>query len=123
MGSSAVLLMLEGVGDGSTDVGAETTDDLNQTPNATTADGDDSGVVITHTPFSDSNVQILVNGVNVNLGDGAKDQACYFSVDGGTTPRAIADVEGGDLLYWNGSIAGYELDGSDEIDIIYDKTV
>jgi len=123
-GSPALLLMIEDEeGAGSTDVGAETTDDLNQTPNVTTADGDDSGVVITHTPFSDGNVQILVNGVNVNLGDGAKDQACYFSVDGGTTARAIADIEGGDLLYWNGSIAGYELDGTDEIDVIYDKSV
>ena len=123
-GSPALLLMIEDEeGAGSTDVGAETTDDLNQTPNVTTADGDDSGIVITHTPFSDSNVQILVNGVNVNLGDGAKNQACYFSVDGGTTARAIADIEGGDSLYWNGSIAGYELDGSDEIDVIYDKTV
>ena len=123
-GSPALLLMIEDEeGAGSTDVGAETSDDLNQTPNVTTADGDDSGVVITHTPFSDSNVQILVNGVNVNLGDGAKDQACYFSVDGGTTARAITDIEGGDSLYWNGSIAGYELDGTDEIDVIYDKTV
>lgn len=108
---------------GSATVGAETSDDLNQTPNATTADGDDTGVVITYTPFSDSNVQILVNGLNVNLGDGVKTQPCYFSVDGGTTARAIADVEGGDSLYWNGSIAGYELDGTDEIDVIYDKTV
>ena len=108
---------------GSASVGAETPDDLNQTPNVTTADGDDTGVVITHTPFSDSNVQILVNGLNVNLGDGAKNQPCYFSVDGGTTARAIADIEGGDSLYWNGSIAGYELDGTDDIDVIYDKTV
>jgi len=121
-GSPALLLMIEDEV-GSATAGAETSDDLNQTPNVTTADGDDSGVVITHTPFSDSNVQILVNGVNVNLGDGAKDQPCYFSVDGGTTARAIADIEGGDSLYWNGSIAGYELDGTDEIDVIYDKTV
>jgi hypothetical protein len=123
-GSPALLLMIEDEeGSGSTAVGAETADDLNQTPNVTTADGDDSGIVITHTPFSDSNVQILVNGINVNLGDGAKNEACYFSVDGGTTARAIADIEGGDSLYWNGSIVGYELDGSDEIDVIYDKEV
>lgn len=119
-GSPALLLMIEDE-TGTTTVGVESADDLNQVANVTTQDGDDSGATITYTPFNDSNVQILINGLNVNLGDGTKNQACYFSVDGGTTARAIADIEAGDVLYWNGSIAGYELDGSDEIDIIYDK--
>jgi len=123
MGSPAVLLMLEGVGDaGASEVGVETDSDLNQTPSVTTSDGDATGVFITYTPFQDSNVQILVNGVNVNLGDGAKNQPCYFSADGGTNARAIADITAGDQLYWNGSIAGYELDGTDEIDVIYDAS-
>jgi len=114
------LLMIEATGSGAPD-GAETFDDLNQTANVTSTDGDFTGATISNTPYNDSNVQILVNGVNVNLGDGAKNQACYFSADGGSTARPIADIEQSDALYWNGSIAGYELDGLDEIDIIYEK--
>jgi hypothetical protein len=64
-------------------------------------------------------VSVEVNGIEANVGDGAKDEACYFSVDGGATARAMADIEAGDTLYWNGSIAGYELETDDDIDISY----
>jgi hypothetical protein len=118
------LLMLEGVADGggTTEVGVETDSDLNQTPNVTSIDGNPTGVFITYTPFSDSNVQILVNGISINLGHGFKNKPCYFSADGGVTARLIADIEAGDQLYWNGSIAGYELDTTDDIDISYQKS-
>jgi hypothetical protein len=115
------LLMIEDETGTSAPDGVETPEDLNQTAAVTSTDGDFTGATITSTPYNDSNVQILVNGINVNLGDGAKDEACYFSADGGATPRTIAEIEGGDGLYWNGSIVGYELDGGDEIDIIYEK--
>lgn len=114
------LLLIEAAG--SAETGVETSSDLNQTPLTTTTDEDATGVFITYTPFSDSNVQILVNGLNVNVGDGAKNQACYFSADGGTTPRAIADIAAGDQLYWMGSIANYELDPTDDVDVIYDAS-
>jgi hypothetical protein len=98
-----------------------TDDDLDQVPNVTSSDGDATGVFISHTPFGDGLVQVTVNGLASNLGDGVTTSSCYFSVDGGTTARAMADIEGGDQLYWNGSIAGYELDGTDLVDVIYDK--
>lgn len=116
------LLLIEDEVGGASEVGIETSSDLNQIPNVTSSDGDATGVFITYTPFSDSNVQILVNGVDVNLGDGVKTKACYFSGDGGTNARAIADITAGDQLYWNGSIIGYELDGGDEVDVIYDAS-
>lgn len=122
-GSPAVLLMLEGVKDGGdapiTATGVNTKADLNQSPLVTSADGDSTGITITYTPFSDSPVSVEANGIEANVGDGAKDEACYFSVDGGTTARAISDIEAGDTLYWNGSIAGYELETDDDIDISY----
>lgn len=121
-GSPALLLMIEDEAGGAGEVGVETSSDLNQTPSVTTADGDATGVFITYTPFSDSNVQILANGIDVTLGDGVKTKPCYFSGDGGTNARAIADITAGDQLYWNGSIIGYELDGTDEIDVIYDAS-
>lgn len=122
-GSPAVLLMLEGVKDGGdapiTATGVNVKTDLNQTALVTTTDGDSTGATITYTPFSDSYVSVEVNGLEVNVGDGAKDEPCYFSADGGTTAKAIADIVAGDTLYWMGSIAGYELEADDEIDISY----
>ena len=122
-GSPAVLLMLEGVKDGGdavvTSTGVNVKDDTNQSPLTTSADGDSTGCTITYTPFSDSAVSVEVNGIEANVGDGAKDEACYFSADGGTTAKAIADIAAGDTLYWMGSIAGFELDPTDDIDINY----
>ena len=89
------------------------------TPLTTTADGDSTGGAITYTPFEDSYVTIRVNGLQCDVGDGAKDKPCYFSADGGTTARAIADITANDVLYWVGSIAGYELDATDDLEIQY----
>lgn len=122
MGSSAVLLMIEGAGSTISETGVETSDDLDWIPNNTSADGDYAGITITYTPYSDSNVQVTVNGVGANLGDGVKTKDCYFSGDNGTTARAIADITAGDKLYWNGSIAGFELEDTDLVDIIYDAS-
>ena len=85
-------------------------------------DEDSTGLTITYTPYSDSAVIIKVNGLQCNLGNGAKDEACYFSADGGTTARSVADITAGDSLYWMGSIAGYELEVDDDIDIVYDAS-
>lgn len=115
------LLMIEAEG-GSTGVaetGVNVRTDYNQTASVTSSDEDSTGATITYTPFSDSAVIVKVNGLQVNLGDGAKDEACYFSADGGTTARAAADIAAGDTLYWMGSIAAYELEADDEIDIVY----
>ena len=103
-------------------VGVGTSTDLNKVSNETSADGDSTGIAITYTPFSDSVVTVKVNGIEVNLGDGVKTEACYFSNDGGATAKAMADIEAGDILHWNGSIGKYELDGTDDIDISYLKS-
>jgi len=103
-------------------VGIGTGVDLNKVSVVTTADGQSTGIAITYTPFSDSIVTVKVNGMEVNLSNGDKTQACYFSADGGNTAKPIADIEAGDLLYWNGSIAGYQLDETDDIDISYQKS-
>ena len=109
-------------GGGVNETGVETTSDLNQASLVTSAVSKTTGVTITYTPYSDSAVTIKVNGIAVNLGDGTLSEACYFSSDGGTTPRLIADISAGDTLYWDGSIAGYELEATDDIDISYEKS-
>ena len=107
---------------GITEVGVGTGIDLNKVSAITEADGDSTGIAITFTPFHDSIVTVKVNGVEINLGDGVKTEATYFSNDEGSTARSIADITAGDILYWNGSIASYELDATDDIDISYQKS-
>lgn len=122
-GRTPFLLLIESEGGGGiAETGVESKSDKNLNPTATTADGDSTGLSITYTPFSDGNVSVTVNGLNANIGNGAKDEACYFSADGGTTARAIADITAGDTLYWMGSNAGYESETDDDIDILYDKS-
>jgi hypothetical protein len=85
---------------------------------ATSSDGDTSGVTIAATP--EGMVQIFVNGLQQELGQGVKTKDCYFSVDSGTTAKAITAIASGDTLYWNGSIAGYQLDTNDKISMVYE---
>ena len=64
-------------------------------------------------------VVVAVNGVTVEVGDGVKTLECYFSKDGGTTATTYGALTSADYLYWNGSIAGYQLDTTDTIDFTY----
>lgn len=109
-------LQSSGGGGGSTLVTA----DKSLTAQVTTADGQLATTsTITFSPAG--YVPVLVNGIKVSLGNGVKTGvACYFSGDGGTTPRLISAITAGDALYWNGSVAGFELDSSDRIDFDYE---
>lgn len=96
-----------------------TSDDKAQTPAATSGNESATGVTITNTPGSDGYVRVLINGIGKELGDGVKTADCYFSPDGGTTARAIADIQAGDEFIWNGIIAGFELDSGDSVSFDY----
>lgn len=93
-------------------------DDQGQTAAATTNDGDSAGVTLSNTPAV--MVHVFVNGFLQEVGDAVKTKDCYFSGDGGTTARAINQAVSGDTLYWNGSIAGFQLDASDKISFVYE---
>jgi hypothetical protein len=87
--------------------------------NVTVADGDLACVpALQATPVG--YVIVDVNGQITEVGNGVKTKACYFSRDGGVTPLAFgALVSTSDFLYWNGSIAGYQLAATDKIDFHY----
>lgn len=89
-------------------------------PTLTSGDHASTGISITHSPYQDSYVTIEVNGISVALGDGNKDTDSYFSGDSGITPASIEEVRAGDTLYWNGSIAGFDLEAGDAINLIYE---
>jgi large repetitive protein len=102
----------------------------NMAANNTSADGhlatDDSILLL---PAHDGYVTVLVNGVEVEVGDGVKTKPCYFSDDNGATAKSIANIAQGDFLFWNGSIAGYQLTAgsveaslpADRIDFLYNS--
>lgn len=119
-GRTPYVLLLEGVAETptATEVGVNTGNDKDLTSSNTSGNYSPTGIYITYTPFADSDVSVRINGIEVNLG-GNKLKECYFSADGGTTARAIADITAGDQLIWNGVIAGFELDGLDDIDLSY----
>jgi hypothetical protein len=71
-------------------------------------------------------VGVNANGVSYDPGNGTKiGVPCYFSGDGGTTARAQGAIVTGDSLYWNGSVAGFQLFGgvggppADLIDFVF----
>jgi hypothetical protein len=56
----------------------------------------------------------------VNVGDGVTTKDCYFSSNGTSGGvRTFSTVTTGDYLVWNTAIAGYNLDNTDIITILY----
>jgi len=104
------------------------TGDKAQAPTVTSGNFSSTGITITVTPALDGDVAVYVMGIRATVGDGNRNNAgdftnnveCYFSADGGTTPRAISAIVAGDTLYWNGTHAGYDLAVTDEVDIDYE---
>lgn len=88
---------------------------LNMPALVTNSDGD----LACNTPVGElptSNIRVFINGVEVNVG---ATMDCFFSPDGGVMKRPINGATIGDLLYWNGNVADYQLDTIDSIDFVY----
>lgn len=94
-----------------------TSSNKSMTASVTTADFQSAcATALAATPTNGGYVQVFVNGSKQTLGDAVKTKDCYFSSDGGTTAKAISALASGDVLYWVGSVAGYQLAASDIID-------
>ncbi len=96
------------------------------TAETTAADHDEAcatGIAVTPAASTNTNgayVQVAVNGILYEVGDGVRTKACYFSGDAGATARAFGAIVATDKLFWNGSIAGFELAAAtDKIDFFY----
>jgi hypothetical protein len=80
---------------------------------------------ITVTPVSPAGnpqyVEVRVNGQGVLVGNGTQAADCYFSsvASAGAAARAFGAIVATDQLYWNGTIAGYQLATTDQIDFLY----
>lgn len=81
-----------------------------------------TGLVMQFTPYKDGSVNVLINGLSVLEGDGVRTNEVYFSNDGGETAKTIANIVAGDQIYWNGIISGFDLTGTDQIEVEYQRT-
>jgi len=87
----------------------------------TSGNNSTTGITLSNTPSQYSRVQLFVNGQLQKIGDGTFSNVdCYFSNDGGLSALSFTSLVSGNVLYWNGVSAGFELDTTDQIDIIYE---
>ena len=93
----------------------------NLQPLASNGDYSATGITLDYTPYADSTVQVYINGVAVTELYGVRTGDVYFSNDGGATARGVAELTAGDELYWNSSVAGYEIGNGDLFDLVYEK--
>lgn len=94
----------------------------NLTPTPGTGNYQATGITLNYNPFDAGGVSVIVNGMAATEGYATKAYECYFSNDGGVTAKAADQLAVGDELYWNGTIAGYDLANSDSIDLEYQKS-
>jgi hypothetical protein len=87
---------------------------------AISTDDTDTGLSLSATPTAGGFVQVLINGVMIELGDGVKTKDGYFSGDDGSTARAHSALASGDKFFWNGSSV-FTLDTTDRVDFLYSK--
>jgi hypothetical protein len=87
---------------------------------AISTDNADTGLSLSATPTAGGFVQVLVNGVVIELGNGVKTKDGYFSADSGSTAKAHSAFASGDKFFWNGSSV-FTLDTTDRVDFIYSK--
>lgn len=76
-------------------------------------DNGDSGIDLDATPAS--YLDVYINGVYMQVGDGVKTKDIYFSSDGGATAKNIANLASGDSMYYNALLIGTDLEIGDEV--------
>ena len=89
----------------------------------TVGDNFNTGIVISATPISNSYVQVTINGVGAEVGNGVTTKDCYFSSNGTSGGvRYFSAITANDYFVWNTNIAGYNLDNADKVSFLYNIT-
>ena len=103
-----------------------TPDDKFLTGLETITDGDlATNDTISNTPVDGCYVSVFINGQEFEVGNGVTTKAAYFSDDGGTTAKNFSStgpngqITTGDNIYWNGSVAGTQLQAGWRISLLY----
>ena len=74
--------------------------------------GTASNTPISQTPIPGSYVVVYINGQEYQVGNGTTNSSCYFGTNS-VTPKGFSvsnAIQAGDYLYWNPSIAGFNLE-------------
>lgn len=71
-----------------------------------------------YTIINDSYPELIINGMTISISEN-KNGACYVSSDNGLTAKSISNIEKGDYIYWNTSIACFGIDLDDYITLSY----
>jgi hypothetical protein len=89
-------------------------------PLTTIGDGANSGVAISNKPLGD--IIVTVNGVIVEVSFGNINGKCYFAdpMNIGIA-RNYQEILPNDILIWNGTVNGYDLEITDEISFYYES--
>ncbi|NBP58792.1 hypothetical protein EBU71_20060 [bacterium] len=92
------------------------------TANSVSVDGGTaSDYTISVNPVSGSYVTVFVNGQEFEVGNGTTSSSCYFGTHS-TIPKGFSAsnaIQAGDYLYWNPSIAGFNLESGWRISLHY----
>lgn len=95
------------------------------TPNVTTNNFASTGITVVTDKTILGKVNVLVNGIAQRVSYGAQGSAtydCFFAAAGQsnqTAARSVNAIVNGDVLYWNGTVAGFQLDANDSIQLVY----
>jgi hypothetical protein len=79
-----------------------------------------TGLLLSATPSQYSRVQVFVNGLNVRVGSGTSSAGTSPAYFQNGSIRDINDLDITCQLIWNSGVAGYQLEGSDEIEFVYE---
>jgi hypothetical protein len=88
---------------------------------ATSSDGEPvSASALSQTPSQSSIPRIYLNGVLIqNLKYGDKTGSAYFSNTNGSTAATRNALTAGTVLYWNASVAGFQLQSGWSVKVVY----
>jgi hypothetical protein len=89
-------------------------------PSVTSGNDSDTSITITSTPNDYSRIEVYVNGQKQRLGSVNTTLDCYFGTQSGSS-ISLFNVESGNTLFWNGTIAGFELSTTDNVEIVYES--
>lgn len=87
----------------------------------TSADGDPMGETgLSSTPGASATVMIYLNGIMIRrVSYGDKTGSVFFSNNDGQTAAERSALAAGSKLYWNGSVAGFQLQAGWSLKVVY----
>ena len=79
----------------------------------------ENGIFLVPAPLASTAFMLFVNGQLIPVGDGDITAPAYLSSDGGTTAVTFNEADSTCQLYWNPSVAGFNLDTGDKLLLHY----